>query len=194
MGFINIPKRFLKIHKTSNAFNLWAVPLYTIACYNYVNMSVRSMRLSHKVWLKNYPRRQKLFQEKKAPRGACSNPEWACSSLRVWFPNAVREEAFRSNQPHHETLRFEQYQSLFLQSVSTGWHPSLRNAVHSHITSGLQSYCCPFAWVYEFLRNICAPSRLLRQQGLIVPRYLFNYFPSVRSDLSSEQSGNQKGS
>lgn len=45
MGFINIPKRFLKKHKTTNAFNLCAVPLYMIAYYNYVNMSMRNMRL-----------------------------------------------------------------------------------------------------------------------------------------------------
>lgn len=71
MGFINIPKRFLKNHKTSNAFNLCAVPLYMIAYYNYVNMSMRNMRVLQKVWLKNNPRRWKLCQEEKGPWEAC---------------------------------------------------------------------------------------------------------------------------
>lgn len=74
MGFINIPKRFLKIHKTSNAFNLCAVPLYIIAYYNYVNMSKRNMRLLLKVWLKNNPKRQKLFQERKGPLRSLLKP------------------------------------------------------------------------------------------------------------------------
>lgn len=75
--FTNIPKRFLKIHKTSTAFNLSAVPLYMIAYYNYVNMSVRNTSLLHKVWLKNKPRRQKLLQEKKGPLRSLLKP-WMC--------------------------------------------------------------------------------------------------------------------
>lgn len=71
-------------------------------------------------------------------------------------------------------------------------HPSLRNAVHLHIASGLQTYkyCSPFTWAYELLRYLCVPSRLLRQQCLIAPHYCFNNVPPVRSDLSSEKFGN----
>lgn len=136
-------------------------------------------------------------RKKRHPQGACSNPEgaWSWSPLRVCFPNAVEEEAFRSNQLHYETLRLRQYQSLFLQSVSTATAPTPKDcSAFTHylritVIQILMSFCLGLM----FLRNICVPSRLLRQQGLIVPYCCFNYFPSVRSALSSEQFGNQKG-
>lgn len=144
--------------------------------------------------LKNNPRRQKLFQEKKAPWGACPNPEWACSSLRVCFPNAGKEEPFRSNQLHYETLTLEQYQSLFLQSVSTGTAPipKERSAFTHYLVITVIQILMSFCLGLMFLKYICVPSSLLRQQGFTVLHCCFNYFPSVRSDLSSEQIGNQK--
>lgn len=195
IGFINIPKRFLKIHKTFNASNLCGVPLYIIAYYNYVNVSMKNTRLSHKMWLKHNPRRQKVFQEKKRSPGELDQIlnehalHWGYVFWMLWRRKPLGLISFIMRAWDLSSTR-----ASFCSRSAQAQHQPLRNAVHLHITSGLQSYkyCCTVA--YAFCRNICVPKRLLRQQGLIVPHYCLNSFPPARSDLSSEQSGNLKGS
>lgn len=182
MGFINIPKRFLKIHKTSSAFNLHAVPLYMIAYYSYVNMSMRNMRQSHKDWRtmqeeRNYSRKKRPPEELAQTRsedtlhgGYVFQMQWRRKPLglisffmRPWDSSRARASLY----------------SLSAQAQN----PSLRNLHYLRITVIQILLSCLGLWVSQ---NICVPSRLLGQQGLIVPHYCFNNFPSVRSDLSSE--------
>lgn len=123
MGFINIPKRFLKNHKTSNAFNLCSTSLHDSLLQLCQHVNEKHESVAESV-IEELSKKMEIIPGRKGP------PEELAKVLNEHtlhrgyvFQMAVQEEAFRSNQLHDKTLKLEQYRSLVLQPFSRGTAP-----------------------------------------------------------------------